>query len=527
MHSTAETTAPHPAGADDSGVQTVAFVSLGCPKNLVDSEKMLGLLAEDGVLPVPADAAELGEADAVVINTCGFLEASKEESVDEIRRAAELKKQGLIKRVIVAGCLVQRHRAKMLEWCPDIDALIGVFDRDRIVEAVRGPVGRRQKDVGIELPVYSSIAANATIAQQHRNLTGGKQAGYYEDDSARLRLTPRHYAYLRISEGCNQNCAFCTIPSIRGKMRSKPVDRILGELRELMADGAYEINLIGQDTTSYGHDIGYDGPGQGLVGLIRELDQVAGENGGAWLRLMYAYPSCFSDEMIEAIASAKHLLPYIDMPLQHISDPVLDGMRRKTSRELIETLLYKLRDRIGSKNRPMTIRTTMISGFPGETDQQHQELVDFIREFGFDNLGVFPYSPEPGTPAGRMHAQGLAVPQEVIDERIEELMLVQQEIAFSRNAELSERQAEFDVLIDAETDSELEETSGVTQGGKLYLGRTYQQAPDIDGVTYVQSKRPLAPGELLRCAVVAYSDYDLVVRPLDELHGRVSLPVMR
>ena len=212
----------HPA-VDD--IHSVAFVSLGCPKNLVDSEKMLGLLAEDGIMPVPFDDEDFQGADAVIINTCGFLEASKDESMQEITRAAELKQQGVIKRLVVAGCLVQRHRAKMLEWCPDIDALIGVYDRDKIVEAVKGDSATRNKDVAIELPVYSSIATNATLAKKARHIDAA--AGYYEDDSARLRLTPRHYAYLRMSEGCNQNCAFCTIPSIRGKMRSKAPEKIL------------------------------------------------------------------------------------------------------------------------------------------------------------------------------------------------------------------------------------------------------------------------------------------------------------
>ena len=282
---------------DNQTIDTVAFVSLGCPKNLVDSEKMLGLLAEDGLLPIGDET----QADAIVINTCGFLEASKDESVGEINRAAELKKAGQIKRIIVAGCLVQRHRAKMLQWCPDIDAMIGVFDRDRIVEAVRGS-RPTQKDIGVELPIYSSIAANATVAKEHRGIEG---RGYFESDATRLRLTPRHYAYLRVSEGCNQNCAFCTIPSIRGKMRSKPVDAILNEARELMADGAFELNLIGQDTTSYGNDIGYK---PGLSGMLKELDKLAGEQGGAWLRLMYAYPSCFTDKMIDSMASLQNSL---------------------------------------------------------------------------------------------------------------------------------------------------------------------------------------------------------------------------
>ncbi|MEM9021014.1 MAG: 30S ribosomal protein S12 methylthiotransferase RimO [Planctomycetota bacterium] len=505
-------------------INSVAFVSLGCPKNLVDSEKMLGLLAEDGIVAVPSDLMDAGHADAVVINTCGFLEASKIESIEEINHAAELKKQGLVKRVVVAGCLVQRHKAKMLEWCPDIDAMVGVFDRDRITQAVRGAdsagavASAALRETSIELPVYSSIATNATIAKQHRDIAGGNELGYFEDDGARLRLTPRHYAYLRISEGCNQGCAFCTIPSIRGRMRSKPVEKILHEATELFQDGAFELNLIGQDTTSFGEDIGY---GPGLSGMLKELDQLAGQFGGGWLRLMYAYPSCFTDEMIDTIASLRHVLPYIDMPLQHINDTVLDNMRRKTSRKLIETLLGKLRDRIPG----MVIRTTFISGYPGETDQQHQELVDFVRDFGFENMGVFPYSPEPGTKAGAAYDKGGAIPDDVIEARIDELMTTQQQVVFNRNNTLVDEQAEFEVLID-ESDIAEVEYEGERPTFSRSQGRTYQQAASIDASTFVDSKKPLAEGEAVRCRVVGFEGYDLIARPVEDLEPRVSLPLL-
>jgi ribosomal protein S12 methylthiotransferase len=496
-------------------VQTVAFVSLGCPKNLVDSEKMLGLLAEDGIIPV----SDQNDADAVVINTCGFLEASKVESIGEIQQAAELKKKGKLKRIIVAGCLVQRHRAKMLEWCPDIDAMIGVFDRDHVVEAVRGSKPA-QNDIHADGPVYSSIAANASVAKTARGL---KAEGYFEDDSARLRLTPRHYAYLRISEGCNQNCAFCTIPSIRGKMRSKPVDRIVAEARELWSDGAFELNLIGQDTTSFGTDIGYE---PGLVGMLEALNEAAAERApGSWIRLMYAYPSCFTDEMIDAIARLPHVLKYIDMPLQHINDEVLDAMRRKTSRKLIETLLGKLRQRVPG----MTIRTTFITGFPGETDAQHRELVEFVRDFpgGFEAMGVFPYSPEPGTPAGTLHAKGGAIPEDVVQARLEELMLTQQAVALARNEALATNKREFDVLIDSVTSTKGRATTGVSKSGKLYTGRTYQQAPQIDSVTFVHSRHKISPGEVVKCRVVESDGYDLIAQPVPEVENTVSLSVMR
>lgn len=507
--------------ATEQDIQTVALVSLGCPKNLVDSEKMLGLLAEQGVTPVPSD----DPADAMVINTCGFLEASKEESLGEIHDAIARKEAGEIKRVIVAGCLVQRHRAKLLEWAPGIDALIGVFDRDKINEAVLGPAraASSAREASVELPVFSSIATNATLAKAARDIDSADDnfRGYFEDDSARLRLTPRHYAFLRMSEGCNQNCAFCTIPSIRGKMRSKPVDRVAAEMRELMADGAFEINLIGQDTTSFGDDIGYE---PGLVGLLEQLSRVASENGGAWVRLMYAYPSCFTDDMIDAIARLPHVLPYIDMPLQHINDQVLDNMRRKTSRKLIETLLQKLRDRVPG----IAIRTTFISGFPGETDAQHAELVDFVRDFGFDNLGVFPYSPEPGTPAGTMwNDPALRVPEDVIAQRIDDLMTTQQQVVFARHDAMLNAAQPLDVLVDEAAGEAEPEVTGLDYATYVYTARAAHQAPDIDGTTTLLSRHRRSPGELVAATVTGFDGYDLTAQPREDLERRTELRVLR
>src|SRR3954467_349770 len=285
-------------------IRTVAFVSLGCPKNLVDSERMLGLLAEDGLTLTPDPAT----ADAIVINTCGFLEASKTESMKEIRDAVAMKTDGKCKRVVVAGCLVQRHKTKLLADEPGIDRLVGVFDREHIVEAVHGKENPRQEH-GHFLGKYHDLSQELSKAQGI--LTAGiketktSRLPVFEDDRARLRLTPRHYAYLRISEGRNQGCTFCTIPSIRGPMRSKPPEQILAEARELAADGAVELNLIGQDTTSYGSDIGY---GDGLAGLLRTLDRQLKDV--HWLRLMYAYPSCFTDEMIRTIADSPRVVKY-------------------------------------------------------------------------------------------------------------------------------------------------------------------------------------------------------------------------
>lgn len=570
---TSQTTTLKPA---ETEIRTVSFVSLGCPKNLVDSEKMLGTLAADGLIPVSyhpthderwddaghTEGRSLGErdhvaadegvdpADAVVINTCGFLEASKDESLAVIKDAVRAKEAGRVKRVVVAGCLVQRHRAKMLEWEPGIDAMIGVFDRDKVIEAVRGArPGRAGLDDAGESPRYW-VSANALLAARERGMqtTGltvqgkdGKGIGYFEDDSARLRLTPRHYAYLRMSEGCNQACAFCTIPSIRGKMRSKPIDRVVSEARELLADGAFELNLIGQDTTSYGDDIGlgFDektGRG-GLPDLLRAVNGAVRDAGGhGWVRLMYAYPSNFRGEFIDALAEltqSGHVLPYIDIPLQHASQRMLELMRRNVDAEQQLALMHTLRERIPG----IAIRTTFISGFPGETQVDHEELLAFIDEVGFDAVGVFEYSKEPGTPAGTMEEDpALAVPQEVKAQRKAEIMQLQQEIAFEQAEFLAGQWDEkdplgsgvqLDVLIDRDTGSQAEATTGVSKGGRLYQGRAYHQAPQIDSVTYVQSRQKLAPGELVRCAVVASDGYDLIARPLADLDPTVKLKVLK
>ncbi|HLP85095.1 MAG TPA: 30S ribosomal protein S12 methylthiotransferase RimO [Phycisphaerales bacterium] len=552
------------------GIRTISFVSLGCPKNLVDSEKMLGLLAESGLTPVSSQQEDFGGADAVVVNTCGFLEASKEESLGVIKEAIAAKEAGNVKRVIVAGCLVQRHRAKMLEWAPGIDAMVGVFDRDKIVDAVMGgadgeaktrALNARKAPKAADSPKYW-ISGNALVAADERGLktTGltvngkdGKGIGYFEDDSSRLRLTPRHYAYLRISEGCNQNCAFCTIPSIRGKMRSKGPDAILQEARELLLDGAHELLLIGQDTTSYGDDIGLGlgGPSlrggrdlfaSGLPRILKQLsDTVRDTSGQGWLRLMYAYPTNFSDDIIDAMAdlcASGHLIPYLDIPLQHASDNMLKAMRRNVTRKQQEQLITKLKKKIPG----FAVRTTFISGFPGETSDDHKQLVEFVSEMDFENVGVFEYSHEEGTVAGTMEKDpSLAVPAEVKAHRRNEVMEAQQRNVFARNEALAakfdekhplDKQAKakghiVDVIIDAPLRTSGKKTTGVTDAGKLYQGRTKSQAPQIDGLTFVHSKDKLASGEVLRCVIVDWDGYDLVAKPVSELEKKVALKVLR
>lgn len=450
----------------------VAFISLGCAKNLVDSEKMLGRLARDGCeLTTDPD-----QADAIVINTCGFLEASRTEAHEVIAEAVGHKETGCCKRIVVAGCLVQRDGEQLLRDVPGIDALVGVNNRDDVVRAVMGQKDRDQVDLYL-----------------------GDYYWRQDDDTARLRLTPQHYAYLRMSEGCNQKCTFCTIPSIRGAMHCKNVEQILAEARELVADGAVEINLIGQDTTSYGADFGYQ---PGLAGLLRELDAL---DGLKWIRLLYAYPAELTDEMLRAIAECEKVCNYIDMPLQHVNDRLLKAMhRRVTKRETIE-LLERVRQIIPG----VSIRTTMIAGFPGETDAEFEELLEFVEDFRFDALGVFPYSAEPDTPAGRMKHQ---IPGVVKQQRADEIMSLQQEVAF----ELAEARVgqTFEVLIDGEIADQRQ------PAGRRQPARHAGQAPEVDSLTYVSGRR-FEPGEVVTVRCSAACDYDLIAQPTG-----VILPVL-
>lgn len=447
----------------------VAFIALGCAKNLVDSEKMLGQLAEAGCVISGEDDAEVA-----VVNTCGFLEASRVEADEVIGELVTRKREGGLKRVVVAGCLVQRDKQAILDRVTGIDALVGVNNRDDIVRAVLGNALAEPRETDLFLSDYHPFT---------------------QIDTARMRLTPRHYAYLRISEGCDQKCTFCTIPSIRGRMHCKPPEVILSEARELVADGAVELSLIGQDTTSYG--LGEDSIDGGLAGLLRRLDDV---DGIGWIRLMYVYPSVLTDEVLDAIAESPHVCNYIDIPLQHISDRILKAMHRRVTRAETEKLLGRIRDRIPG----VSIRTTLIAGFPGETDAEHEELVEFVRTFGFDALGVFAYSLEPDTPAGRMGGQ---LSDQKKNERVDELMRTQQEVAF---AGADDRiGTTLRVLIDEVR-------------GEDVIARHDGQAPGVDSVTRVQDTE-MIPGSFATVRCVGRSGYDLVATPtltsLQVLHG--------
>ena len=436
----------------------VGFVSLGCPKALVDSERLITELKARGYQIAPGYES----ADLVVVNTCGFIERARDESFAAIEEMLALKRRGDIRGVIVSGCLAEREQEALLQRCPEIDQLVGVFGREMVTKVADRLIGGldEQRTVFQPAPV--------------RPLS----------DRNRLRITPRHFAFLKISEGCDRLCTFCAIPKMRGKHATKPMEEVLAEARELAADGVRELVIVAQDTTYYGKDL-YGEPR--LVELLRQLEQVEGLD---WIRLMYLYPMYFGDDLIETIANSRKIVPYLDMPLQHINDTMLRRMQRRVNRAETETLLGKLRSKIPG----LTLRTTFITGFPGETDAQFAELVDFVREQRFERLGVFTYSFEPDTPAARLPDH---VDPGVKEARRDQLMAVQQEVAFAWNrAQLGRR---MDVLLDRAVPGEKH----------AWVGRSHADAPDVDGVVYVTGKK-LAAGKIVPCEIVAESDYDLV-----------------
>jgi ribosomal protein S12 methylthiotransferase len=435
-----------------------AFVSLGCPKNLVDSERMLGLLKLDGYDLV----ADPQGADFVIVNTCGFIESARSESYGAIEEMLQLKRQGSIKGVIVSGCLAEREKAALLDRCPEIDQLIGVFARDQVTRVADRLIGGLVE----QRTVFQPAPAHAL------------------SDRGRFRITPRHLAYLKISEGCDRLCTFCAIPKMRGKHASKPIENVVAEARELAAGGVRELILVAQDTTYYGKDL-YNEPR--LAELLVDLEKV---DGIRWIRLMYLYPMYLTDRLINVIAGSSKILPYLDMPLQHIHDTVLKRMQRRVNRSQIEKLLAKLRESIPN----LVLRTTWITGFPGETDEQFEDLVDFTRQQRFERLGVFTYSYEPDTPAARLDGH---LPESIKQQRRDELMAVQQEIVFARNN--SQVGMRREVLIDAPVAGEK----------RASIARTYADAPEIDQVVYVTGKN-LQAGQFVPCEIVAAEGYDLI-----------------
>ncbi|RCS43219.1 30S ribosomal protein S12 methylthiotransferase RimO [Bremerella cremea] len=454
---------PQPSAAGQSGDSGEArgrysFISLGCPKNLVDSERMLGLLNKDGYQLTQ----DTEGSDFVVINTCGFIERARDESFAAINEMLELKRQGKIKGVIVSGCLAERQKDALLETCPEIDQIVGVFGREEITRVADRLVGNLEEQRSVFRPAPVRALS----------------------DRERLRITPRHFSYLKISEGCDRLCTFCAIPKMRGKHATKPMEEVIAEAEELAADGVRELIVVAQDTTYYGMDL-YGEPR--LAELLSKLNQVQGID---WIRLMYFYPMYVDRPLMETIAGCDKIVPYVDIPLQHINDTMLRRMSRRVTRSSTEELVGMMRDVMPDLN----IRTTFITGFPGETDEQFLELADFIEKQRFERVGVFTYSKEEGTPAVKLDDH---LPEELMEQRREHLMAIQQEIVFAHNeAKVGQT---MDVIIDQPVPGEK----------TAWIGRTKADAPDVDCVTYVTAKG-LKPGDIVPTEIVMYKDYDLV-----------------
>jgi ribosomal protein S12 methylthiotransferase len=451
----------------------VGLIALGCAKNRVDGEVMLGLLQRAGY-EVTADPAQ---ADTVIVHTCGFIDAAKEESIDTILEAAAWRKQG--KRLVVTGCLVQRYAQELRRAIPEVDAFMGTADLDRIVEvcdavtaAPAAPAGRRQ---GRRRPAEPRVWL-------------GEPPYLYDADTPRLLSTPAHYAYVKVAEGCSYRCAFCSIPSMRGDQRSRPIESIVREARNLAAQGVKELILISQNTTAYGRDL-YGKPS--LPALLRALAAVEGIE---WVRFLYAYPADVRDDVIAVMAEEPKVCKYLDMPLQHCEARVLKAMNRGGSRAELEALIAKLRARIPG----LTLRTTFIVGFPGETAAEFRALEAFVEWARFERLGVFTYSREEGTPAAALPGQ---IPAAVKERRRHRLMERQRDISWAYHRSLIGRRLR--VLID-----------GFAEDEGLWQGRYEGQAPEIDGVVYVQAER-LTPGTFVEVEVTEALEYDLIGRPVE------------
>ena len=440
---------------------TVGFVSLGCPKNTVDSERLLAQIAQAGF----AITSQSCNADVVVVNTCGFIAPAEAESLEAIRRAVDCKLSGWVKKVVVAGCLGERLGSQLLERVNGIDAIVGLDQRDSIAEIIRNVLSC---EVAGWQPVTKAVEPRADRVP---------------DDRTRLLITPGHWAYLRISEGCDRRCSYCTIPQIRGTFRSKPLELVLAEATELACAGVLELNLIAQDTTYYGRDLKLK---NGLPSLVRELEKVSGVE---WIRLMYLYPTGIDAELIETIATSNKIVRYLDIPLQHVTDRILKSMRRPDTPDAIRRLIENLR----SAMPDIVLRTTLMVGFPGETEGDFDELLQFVKWAEFDALGCFEFYPESGTDAAKMPAQ---VADEVKQQRFDELMLTQQKIAFAKNE--NRVGARLRCLVDS-----LDEKG-------LGRGRFYGQAPDIDSVCIIENCSA-APGQFVDGRVVTTQDYDLLV----------------
>ena len=443
-------------------MKKVLFVSLGCDKNLVDSEMMLGLLARNGY----GFTDDEREADIVVVNTCCFIGDAKEESINTILEMAELKKNGDIESLIVAGCLAERYREEIQTEIPEVDAILGTTAIDEVVKILD------EVDCGNRANHYKSL--------DEKPLTGVE----------RVVTTGGHYAYLKIAEGCDKHCTYCIIPKVRGNYRSVPMEHLIQEARELADKGVKELILVAQETTVYGKDLyGY----KALPKLLRELCRISGI---CWIRILYCYPEEIDDELIQTIRDEKKICHYLDLPIQHASDTILRRMGRKTDRQHLQNMIEKLRREIPD----ICLRTTLITGFPGETEDDHEELLEFVDLMEFDRLGVFTYSQEEDTPAADMPDQ---IPEEVKQERQAQLMELQQEIAFDAAENMVGRTVT--AMIEGKVADE-----------NAYVARTYKDAPNVDGFLFVNTNRELITGDFVKVKVTASYEYDLIGELEDE-----------
>ena len=438
------------------------LISLGCDKNLVDSEQMLGLLSEGGHEIVVNEE----EAEGVIINTCCFIGDAKEESVQTILEMAELKKNGQIRFLGVTGCMAQRYQDEILKEIPEVDAVLGTSSYDEILKAVDQCGGaepyRCFHDISRLVP----------------------------DAGSRIVTTGGHFAYLKIAEGCDKHCTYCIIPSLRGSYRSVPMEELVSQAENFAARGVRELILVAQETTVYGRDL-YGK--KSLPELLRRLCRIRGFR---WIRILYCYPEEISDELIQVMKEEPKICHYLDMPIQHASDRILKRMGRHTTRQELTGIVEKLREEIPD----IVLRTTLISGFPGETEEEHAELVDFVDRMEFDRLGVFTYSPEEGTPAAEMEDQ---IPEKVKEARRDEIMELQQAISAEKGQDMIGRE----VLCMVE---------GQISGESAYIARTYADAPQVDGYIFIQSGEQMVTGDFVKAKVTGALEYDLIGEIADE-----------
>ena len=434
----------------------ILFISLGCDKNLVDTEVMLGMLASRGYEMTNDEQ----EADIIVINTCCFIHDAKEESIQNILEMAEYKKNGSAKALIVTGCMAERYRQEILDEIPEVDEVLGTTAYDRILDAV-----------------------DAALAGQHEVMTADLDA-LPLPETKRLVTTGGHFAYLKIAEGCDKHCTYCIIPKIRGNFRSVPMERLLKEAQDLAEQGVKELILVAQETTLYGKDLYGE---KSLPKLLRELCKISGIR---WIRILYCYPEEITDELIQVMKEEPKICHYLDLPIQHANDTILKRMGRRTSKQELIDIVQKLRKEIPD----ICLRTTLITGFPGETQEQHEEVMEFIDTLEFDRLGAFTYSPEEDTPAATFEDQ---IDEEVKEDRQADIMELQQEIAFDKAEDMIGR--EVLVMIEGQVADE-----------NAYVGRTYRDAPNVDGLIFINTDVELISGDFAKVKVTGALDYDLI-----------------